>query len=97
MDNDLTILLETDNMVIAENIKVLLEDSLIYSMLVSDNPASSVLIVYSGFNSKENISIQRNKEFYPKAFEIIKDSIHKELFKKRITPSIFSATGGIRF
>ena len=43
MNNDLTILLEIDDRVIAEDIQVLLEDSQIYSLLVSDNPASSVL------------------------------------------------------
>ncbi len=79
MDKDLTILLETDNVVIAENIQVLLEGSQIYSMLVSDNPASSVLNIYTGFSPIENISIKINKSDHQKAFEIIKNSIYKEL------------------
>jgi hypothetical protein len=79
MDNDLTTLLEIDDRVIAEDIQVLLEDSQIYSLLVSDNPASSVLNVYSGFSPAESISIQVNKNDYPKAVEIINNSAYKEL------------------
>lgn len=78
MDNDLTILLETCDKVIAEDIQVLLEASQVYSVLVSDNPASSVLNIYSGFNPIENIIIKVNKNDYLKAVEIIKDSAYKE-------------------
>lgn len=79
MDNDLTILLETNDMVIAEDIQSLLEDSQIYSMIVSDNPASSVLNIYSGFNPIENVSIKINKNDYQKAVEVINNSAYKEL------------------
>lgn len=71
MENDSTILLETPDMVIAEYIKDLLEGSQIYSILVSDNPASSVLNVYSGFNPTENVSIRVNLKDYQKAVELI--------------------------
>lgn len=81
MDKDLTILLETDDNVVAEDIQILLEGAQIYSVLVSDNPASSVLNVYSGFAPIENISIQVNNNDYPEALEIIKNSIYKELLK----------------
>lgn len=81
MDKDLTILLETDDIVVAEDIQILLEGAQIYSVLVSDNPASSVLNVYSGFAPIENISIQVNNNDYPEALEIIKSSIFKELLK----------------
>ena len=79
MENDLTILLETSDMVLAEDIQALLESSQIYSVLVSDNPASSVLNVYSGFNPIESIQIKINKDHYRKAMEIVKNSAYKEL------------------
>lgn len=79
MKNDSTILLETADMVIAEDIKDLLEGSQIYSILVSDNPASSVLNVYSGFNSTENVSIRVNIKDYQIAVELIKNSVYKDL------------------
>jgi len=79
MENDLTILLEINDMIIAEDIQRVLEDSQIYSVLVSDNPASSVLNVYSGFNPIENVSIQINKNDYQKAVEIINNSAYKDL------------------
>ncbi len=79
MENDSTILLETPDMVIAEYIKDLLEGSQIYSILVSDNPASSVLNVYSGFNPTENVSIRVNLKDYQKAVELIKNSVYKDL------------------
>ena len=78
MDNDLTILLETTDRVIAEDIQVLLEDSQIYSLLASDNPASSVLSIYFGSNPIENVSIQINKKDYQKAVEIINNSAYKD-------------------
>lgn len=75
----MTILLETSDMVLAEDIQALLESSQIYSVLVSDNPASSVLNVYSGFNPIESIQIKINKDHYRKAMEIVKNSAYKEL------------------
>ena len=79
MENDSTILLETSDMVIAEDIKSLLEESQIYSILVSDNPASSILNVYSGFNPAENVSIRINVKDYQQALELLKNSVYKDL------------------
>ena len=79
MENDSTILLETADMVTAEDIKDLLEGSQIYSILVSDNPASSVLNVYSGFNPTENVSIRINIKDYQQAVDVIKNSVYKDL------------------
>lgn len=79
MKNDSTTLLETVDMVIAEDIKDLLEGSQIYSILVSDNPASSVLNVYSGFTPTENVSIRVNIKDYQQAVELIKNSVYKDL------------------
>ncbi|NCA80227.1 MAG: hypothetical protein EOM76_08610 [Sphingobacteriia bacterium] len=79
MENDSTILLETADMVTAEDIKDLLEGSQIYSILVSDNPASSILNVYSGFNPTENVSIRINIKDYQQAVDVIKNSVYKDL------------------
>ena len=59
--NDLRILMSVEDRVIAEDIQNILEESEIYTMLVSDNPASSILITYTGFNPGESIAIQINK------------------------------------
>ena len=48
--NDLRLLLSIDDRVIAEDLQNILEESEIYTMLVSDNPASSVLSSYMGLN-----------------------------------------------
>jgi len=48
--NDLRLLLSIEDRVIAEDIQNMLEESEIYTMLVSDNPASSVLSSYMGLN-----------------------------------------------
>ena len=79
MENDLTTLLEIDDMIIAEDIQRVLEDSQIFTMLVSDHPASSVLNIYSGQNPSENLSIRINKNDYLKAIEILKNTAYKDL------------------
>lgn len=80
--NDLQILLSIDDRFIAEDIQRFLEESDIYTMLVSDNPASSVLGSYTGLNPTENIDIQINVEDYPRAIEILTDSPYQELVEK---------------
>ena len=77
--NDLRILLSIEDRVLAEDIQSLLEESGIYTMLVSDNPASSVLGSYTGLNPTENIDIQINIEDYQRAIEILTDSPYKEI------------------
>ena len=77
--NDLRILLSIDDRFIAEDLQRFLEESDIYTMLVSDNPASSVLSSYMGLNPTENIDIQINIEDYQRAIEILSDSPYKEL------------------
>lgn len=78
-ENDLRLLLSIDDRVIADDIQATLEEYEIYTMLVSDNPASSVLGSYMGLNPMENIGIQINKNDYQRAVEILKDSDFKEL------------------
>ena len=75
---DLRLLISIEDRVIAEDIQSILEESEIYTMLVSDNPASSVLSSY-GINPAESIDIQINKNDYNRAVEILNDSPYKEL------------------
>ena len=77
--NDLRLLISIEDRVIAEDIQNILEESEIYTMLVSDNPASSILTTYTGLNPVESIDIQINKEDYERAIEILIDSSYKEL------------------
>ena len=73
MANDTQALLKTDDRIMAEDIKSLLEESEIYSLLQSDNPASSVMIAYAG-STQEGITIIVNSDEYAKAKEIIQNS-----------------------
>ena len=77
--NDLRLLISIEDRVIAEDIQFILEESEIYTMLVSDNPASSIITTYSGMNPVESIEIQINKNDYDRAIEILIDSLYKEL------------------
>jgi|GEM_PF-526543 len=78
-NNDLRLLLSIEDRIIAEDVQNLLEESEIYTMLVSDNPASSLLTTYSGLNAVECISIQINKDDYDQAMAILIDSPYAEL------------------
>jgi len=77
--DDLRLLVSLEDRIIAEDIQGLLEESEIYTMLVSDNPASSIMTTYTGFNPTESIGIQINKEDYQRAIDILIDSPYKEL------------------
>ena len=77
--NDLRVLLSTEDRVIAENIQSILEEHDIYTMLVSDNPASSVIGIYMGSSAMETIDIQINNEDYQRAVEILNDNPELEL------------------
>ena len=72
--NELRVLLSTEDRVIAENIQSILEEHDIYTMLVSDNPASSVIGIYMGSSAMEMIDIQINEEDYQKAIEILNEN-----------------------
>ena len=85
--DDLRLLLSLEDRIIAEDIQGLLEESEIYTMLVSDNPASSIMTTYTGFNAAESIGIQINTEDYQRAIDILIDSPYKELIDST-TPDI---------
>ena len=59
--NDLKVLLSTEDRIVAEDIQSILEEHDIYTMLVSDNPASSIITTYSGLNPGECVDIQINE------------------------------------
>lgn len=77
--NDLRLLISIEDRVIAEDIQNILEESEIYTMLVSDNPASSILTTYTGLNPIECVDIQILKNDYQRAIEILIGSPYKEL------------------
>ena len=77
--NDLRLLVSIGDRGIAEEIKSLLEEFEIYTMLVSDNPASSYMSTYFWFNPTESIDIQINKNYYQRAIEILNKSPYEEL------------------
>ena len=72
--NDLRVLLSTEDRIVAENIQSILEEHEIYTMLVSDNPASSVIGIYMGSSAMETIDIQINEEDYQRAVEILNEN-----------------------
>lgn len=78
-NNDLRLLASVEDRMIAEDIQSILEDEGIYTMLVSDNPASSVLSTYLGSNPTKSIDMLINKNDYERAIEILTDSPYKEL------------------
>ena len=77
--NELRVLLSTEDRIVAENIQSILEEHDIYTMLVSDNPASSVIGIYMGSSAMEMIDIQINEEDYQRAVEILNDNPELEL------------------
>ena len=77
--NDIMRLLSIEDRGIAEEIKDLLEESEIYTMLVTDNPASSFLNTYFGLNPTESHDLQINKSDYQRAIEILNESPYKDL------------------
>jgi hypothetical protein len=72
--NDLRVLLSTEDRVVAEDIQSILEEHNIYTMLVSDNPASSVIGIYMGSSAMETVDIQINNEDYQRAIEILNEN-----------------------
>ena len=79
--NDIMRLLSIEDRGIAEEFKDLLEESEIFTMLVTDNPASSFMGAYFGLNHKESIEIQINKNDYLLAMEILNESPYKDLVR----------------
>ena len=79
METDLKVLLEIGDRIIAEDIQHLLEESNLYTLLDSDNAASSILTAYSGLNAIENLTLWVNIDDYQKAIEILLLSPYSDL------------------
>jgi hypothetical protein len=81
--NDFKLLLSIDDRIIAEDIQSVLDGFEIYTMLDSDNPASSVLNAYLGSNPCEEINIIINSNDYQRAIDILNDSPYRELIANK--------------
>ncbi len=79
MGQDTKSLLQIGDKIIAQEIQCMLEEENVYSLLRSDNPASSFLNTYMGTGTIENVEVVVNKDDYNKASEIIKNSAYADL------------------
>jgi len=77
--SDLKLLVTIEDRVIAEDIQSMLEEHGIYTILESDNPASSIVSIYSGINPIESIDVKINVLDFQRAIEILNESPYKEL------------------
>jgi hypothetical protein len=77
--SDLKLLVTIEDRVIAEDIQSILEEHGIYTILESDNPASSIVSIYSGINPIESMDIKINVLDFQRAIEILNESPYKEL------------------
>jgi hypothetical protein len=80
MVQDSKILLTLNDRIVAEEIRNILEESQIYVLLRSDNPASSVMGAIMGSAPSETIKMIVNVADYEKAIEILLSSKYKDLF-----------------
>lgn len=79
--NDLKLLIRLEDRVIAEDIQSILEEYDIYTILSSDNPASSIISTYTGLNPIESIDIKINELDFQRAIEILAESPYDKLIK----------------
>ena len=73
------LLLTIDDRIIIEEIQRILEDSNIFSVVLSDNPASSAMSSLMGSSPLENLDLIVNIEDYDKAVEIVSKSQYEDL------------------
>jgi hypothetical protein len=73
------ILFKTTDRGLAEEVQEFLDENDIYTMISSDNPSSSVLTAYTGFNPFEEISMLVNELDHERAVEILNNSPYEEL------------------
>ncbi len=76
---DSKLLLTIDDRIIIEEIQRILEDSNIFSVVLSDNPASSAMNSFMGSPPLENLDLIVNIEDYDKAVEILSKSQYEDL------------------
>ena len=76
---DSKLLLTIDDRIIIEEIQRIIEDSNIYSVVVSDNPASSAINSFMGSSPSESLALIVNIEDYENAVEILSKTQYKDL------------------
>ncbi len=72
--DEVLVLLMADNMMVAQDIRQYLEEEGVYTLIESDNPASSVMNVYTGMNAIESISIKIVASEFERAIELLEAS-----------------------
>lgn len=82
MESEFKQLLVIGDMIIAEDIKRILEEFQVYSILTSDNAASSYLNTAFGPTISENVTIRVNRYEYVKAVEILSNTQYSDLTTK---------------
>ena len=78
-EKDTRVLIKTNERFLAEEIQGFLDASGIYTMIVSDNAATSVMKAFMGSNPTESVRLVVNKNDYQKAVDLISDSPYKEV------------------
>ncbi|MGQ1787275.1 MULTISPECIES: putative signal transducing protein [unclassified Saccharicrinis] len=78
-DTEIKALLQVSDKIIAEEIKRILEGSGIYSLLHSDNPASSLMNTYFGSATQDDITLKVNAADYENAVKIIEEHGYQDL------------------
>ena len=79
MSNELKLLLVVPDKGTADEIQRLLESGGVYCIQMSDNPASSLMSVYSPATVIENISIKVHRDDFSRAVEIIGETSYSDL------------------
>lgn len=81
MKDDLQTLFTIENRGIAEEVQEFLEEKGLYTLLTTDNPASSVMNAFMGSNPMEKIELMVSKADYPKAKAALMESPYRELIQ----------------
>jgi len=76
--DEILVLCIVDNMIVAQDMRRYLEEKGIYTLIESDNPASSVMNVYTGMNAFESISIKIVASEFEKACNALESSPFSE-------------------
>jgi len=76
---DTRILATIDDHITAEDMQRILEEASIYTMLESDNPASSAVNAYTGSHPAETVKLVVNINDFDKAKEILSTTPYKDL------------------
>lgn len=81
MEKDHQSLFTLGDRTLAEEVQRYLDGFRIFTLLVSDNPSSSVMNAMMGSGPLEKIDIRVNRDDHDRALEVLKDSPYKELVR----------------